>query len=271
MIEETSYQDSNVAKQYLEFTNSENGKIQQEVIWDVIEKTLQGFMTTSERSNDPAENLPLSVLDAGCGGGWLSAKLSETLGTGSQIFGCDFSKELISYAKETYPQTKFSNTKFEVADIISPLPYAEAQFDVVIFNMAGHDVSDLPAAMNNLSKVCKPDGKLLVTIANPYYAFPVGVWKRGLLGVLLKRMPKLNLRSYFEFTRVESRKFIWNHSFPSYFYTVPEYINTAKLAQFSLQQMQDLETKNSSENFDLRYRLFHFPMLLFIVFKKTLE
>ena len=46
MIEETSYQDSNVAKQYLEFTNSENGKIQQEVIWDVIEKTLQDFMST---------------------------------------------------------------------------------------------------------------------------------------------------------------------------------------------------------------------------------
>lgn len=264
MIEETSYQNSKVAKQYLEFTNSENGKIQQEVIFDAIAGTLSKREISQGKSS-------LTILDAGCGGGWLTAKLSETLDGNSKIMGCDFSKDLISYAKETYPQTKFSNIEFEVTDITSPLPYTEDQFDVVIFNMAGHDVSDLPATMQNLSRVCKPNGKLLVTIANPYYAFPVGVWKRGLLGVLFKRMPKLILRPYFEFTRAESRKFLWNHSFPSYFYTVPEYINTAKQAKFSLEEMRDLETKNSSENFDLRYRLFHFPMLLFMVFKKTLE
>ncbi len=264
MIDETSYQDSSVAKQYLEFTNYENGKIQQEVIFEAIASTFSVEELSQGKS-------PLKVLDAGCGGGWLTARLAETLSENSKVIGCDFSEDLISYAKEIYPQTKFPNTEFDVADITSPLPYEEAHFDVVIFNMAGHDVNDLPAAMENLSKVCKPNGKLLVTIANPYYAFPVGVWKRGLLGVLLKRMPKLTLRPYFEFTRGESRKFIWNHSFPSYFYTVPEYINTAKQAQFCLEQMQDLETKNSSENFDLRYRLFHFPMLLFMVFKKTLE
>lgn len=247
-----SYQNSDVAKNYIEFTNSKNGLIQQAIVFGAFSK----FIKPNQQ-----------ILDAGCGGGWLTEKIRTQFNdAGVKIIGCDFSEELISYAKSAFP-----NSKFDVADVTEKLPYESGQFDLTIFNMAGHDVKDLSAAFRELARATKPGGQILMTIANPYYAFPVGVWKRGLLGVILKRMPKLQLRPYFEFKRSEPRQFIWNHQFPSYFYTLPEYVESAGKAGLTLAALEDLESKENSESFDLRYRLFHFPMIQFLVFKKPLE
>jgi ubiquinone/menaquinone biosynthesis C-methylase UbiE len=215
-----SYQDSNIARDYIAFTNSENGQIQQDVLYLAILKYL-----------DP--NLDKDLLDAACGGGWLAGKLIEEF---AKVQGCDFSPELIRHAHEQYPKVNF-----KVADVTHTLPYSDEQFDAVIFNMAAHDVHDLPKAFSEISRITKTNGKIILTIANPYYAFPVGVWKRGLLGFLLRRKPRLLVRPFHFFKR-QSRQFTWNNKFTSYFYTLPEYIEHARAAQLQLTHMEDLES-----------------------------
>lgn len=247
-----SYQNSETALKYLEFTRSKNGQIQQEVLFQAILNHLP-----------PAQGG--KILDAACGGGWLAEKLAKELKT-SQVQGCDFSSGLIKDAKQNFPELTF-----QVADLTSPLPYPEAYFQTVILNMAAHDINNLNLAFQNISRVTEPNGNLIITIANPYYAFPVGVWKRGWLNFLLRRKPVLKLRSYFAFKNKTDRSFGWNGKFNSYFYTLPEYIQTARAAGFGLETMEDIQSLKDDPNFNMRYQLFRFPTMLLLVFKKLVK
>ncbi len=241
-----NYQDPEVAQDYTAFSDSENGLIQQEIIADALQPHL------------PESGL---VLDVACGNGWLAALLADKY----QVRACDFSAELIKEAKLRYP-----DVRFEVGDATQTLPYDSDMFDVSIFNMAAHDVSDLQKAFAEISRVTKNDSKILVTIANPYYSFPVGVWKRG-IGKLFGSMPWLKLRSYFDIKNKSSREFVWNEKFQSYFYTLPEYIEAARLANLELLGLEDLESKQDSSKFDLHFQLHNFPIILLLVFKKSLK
>ncbi|HEX3096038.1 MAG TPA: class I SAM-dependent methyltransferase [Patescibacteria group bacterium] len=248
-----SYQDIDIAKDYIAFTNSIDGKIQQEVVFKAISKNLDVAVGAT-------------ILDVACGGGWLANKLSGKYAA----FGCDFSPELIRHAKsqaEVLAGTQNSSAKFEIADTTDVLPYSDEQFDASIFNMSAHDVSNLEKTFAEISRVTKSGGKILMTVANPYYAFPVGIWKRGWLGFLLRRKPQLLVRPFFEFKR-KPRQFTWNGKFTSYFYTLPEYIKNARAAGLQLSAMEDLESGTDDENYSRRYQLFRFPVMQLLVFEK---
>jgi SAM-dependent methyltransferase len=238
-----SYQDPETAKLYAEFLNSEDGKIQREILWQHIEPLLP-------------QNQTIPVLDAGCGSGWLADKLS---GYYKHISGCDLSPELIEAAKVNYPPGEFT-----VADICQSLPFAENSFGLEILNMVAHDLEDQKKAFKNLFSVLRPGGCAIVSIINPYYAFPVGVWKRGWLGLLLMKKPKLLLRPYNFFVK-NSRVFVWKKNIPGFFYTLPETLNAALSAGFSLNYFGEVASNTDSKIFDLRYRLYRFPVML--VFK----
>lgn len=246
----TSYQDEKTARNYFKFINSENGLLQREVIFNALMRQLK---TGAEER----------LLDAACGSGWLSGLLHKQ---GLNVQGCDFSETLIALAKKENPEIIF-----QIADLNKALPYKNESFNTVIFNMAAHDVSNLQNAMTEISRVTKPGGKVFVSIANPYYAFPVGVWKRGLLGFLLGLKPKLRLRSYFDKKKQPDRSFVWNKDFTSYFYTLPEYITTAKQAGLSLENLEDIESKKNTKKFNLSYQLSRFPIILLLTFKKSGE
>jgi len=243
---DTSYQNGDTAKKYIEFTASENGRLQQKVLWEAIEPHLAGD----------------TVLDAACGGGWLAGKAAVL---GLQVKACDFSNGLVEYAQQQFPSIPFS-----VADV-SALPYKNSEFDIVIFNMAAHDVADVQKSFSEISRVTKPMGTVIVTVANPYYSFPVGVWKRGILGFLLRKKPKLLLRAYNSFKKIPNRAFVWNENFTSYFYTLPEYIEAAGKAHLSLTHLRDITADKDAEHFSLQYQLYQFPLMLLLVFKKRTE
>ncbi len=242
-----NYKDPEVAQNYTAFSDSENGLIQQEIIADAIQPHL------------PESGL---VLDVACGNGWLAALLADRY----EVRACDFSAELIKEAKLRYP-----DVNFEVGDATQTLPYDSNMFDLTIFNMAGHDVSDLPKAFSEITRVTKGGSKILVTIANPYYCFPVGVWKRGWRKFIPGQKPWLKLRSYFELKNKSSREFVWKENIQSFFYTLPEYIEAARLANLEVLGLQDLESKQDSSKFDFHFQLHNFPVILLLVFKKPLE
>ena len=116
----------------------------------------------------------------------------------------------------------------------------------------------------------KPKGLMLLTIINPYYAFPAGQWKRGLLRFLLGKKPKLILEAYNSFAK-KDRQFFWQKNIPGYFYTLPETINNILSAKFTLRQLEEVTSKEDSKNFDLNYRLYRFPIILLLKFEKSAE
>ena len=241
-----SYQDQQTALAYDAFTNSENGKLQQEIIFGALQKYLP-------------QGSEASMLDAGCGSGWLAGKLKNRF---PKTSGFDFSEPLVSLAKTRYPGIEFS-----VQDLNKKLALEGESFDCVITNMVLHDVADLGNAFSEIARILKPGGNCIATIANPYYAYPVGVWKRGILGFLLRKKPQLKLRPYNNL-RSQPRKFSWNNTFTAYFYPLSEYFQGALRNNLSVAGYEDLYAPSDSKTFNLSYQLHRFPTMLTLVFKK---
>lgn len=242
-----SYNSPKGAQQYIDFINSDSGKIEQEILPPYILKALG-----SETGQ--------AILDAGCGTGWLTAVLAKKYKT---AVGCDASAELVNYAKQTCP-----GHDFIVHDVTRPLPFPDANFGAIVANMSLHDVENVPEALVNFYKCIKPGGKLILTISNPYYSLPVGVWKRSFLGRLFLDKPRLVLRSYYWLKRMGTRRFSWGDNITSHFYTLPEYINWAQNAGFQLQSLTDIEAEKDSEKFNLQYQLYRYPYILMLAFIK---
>jgi SAM-dependent methyltransferase len=242
-----SYLRDQGALSYLEFINSDDGKVFKQVQGDAI----VGRISDNN----------LSILDAGCGPGWLSNRLTTL---GHKVEACDSAPLLIDYAKTHYP-----NINFVLADLTRDLPYPTESFDVIVLSMAALDLADQKTAFNNLHRVLKPGGKLIVTIVNPYYGYPVGVWKRGIIGFLLRRFPNLRLRPYNFYLRNSNRSFKWSGGrLTSYFYTLPEQLNAFLHARFKLAYIEDMLMDADDTNYSLQYRLYRFPIYLLIELTK---
>ncbi len=237
-----SYNSREGADEYIRFINSQDGLIEQAVLWEAVSARLG-------EAGGP-------VLDAACGQGWLTAKLATKCG---QAQGCDGSEYLIDYAKQHYPGGKFT-----VADLAKPLSCTGESFKTVILNMAAHDLPDQAAAFKNIFTVLKPGGKFIITIANPYYAYPVGVWKRGIIGRLLFKQPSLKVRPY----NLMEKNFVWGKNLKPHFYPLSEQINNALSAGFTLTHFEDLKMDKDSGKFNLNYQLYRFPHILLLEFKR---
>jgi ubiquinone/menaquinone biosynthesis C-methylase UbiE len=243
------YQNPAAAGAFSKFINSEDGRIQR----DLLYRKISAYIT----------NKNAGILDAACGQGWLAAAL-QTDYPGAKIEAFDSSEILINEARQKYP-----SINFRVADATQPLPYAEGSFNYAILNMAAHDIDNLQAAFANLNRSLKPGGTFIMTVANPYYSFPVGVWKRGLWGFLLNKKPALKVRPYHEFRR--GNLFNWKDGMSSYFYPLSEYLGKAVGAGFALKAMSDLDISTDNPRFNAHYQLHRFPMILLLVFEKSSE
>lgn len=237
-----AFEDDRSAKNYLAFLNSTDGKIQQEILL----KTLRPKITVGQ-----------TILDAACGNGWLTNALWRD---GFNIVGCDASDALLDTARR-----EFSNLEFTHADVTEQLPYSQNSFDVVIVNMSAQDVSDLAAMYKHIRTVLKIDGTLLVTVPNPSFAFPIGAWKRGLVGALLGQKPKLKLRPE-GFAKADPSKPVANFVRP-----LSEYLNAAINADLVFTRLEEIKSDIDSNAFDLNYRLFRYPLMLCLEFRKLSE
>ena len=92
-----------------------------------------------------------SVLDVGCGGGFLSNDLART---GFKVTGVDLSPESLKIA-EAYDETH--SVKYEVADAFS-LPYPDQSFDAVTAMDFLEHVDDPEKVIKEFSRVLKPHG-----------------------------------------------------------------------------------------------------------------
>ncbi len=245
-----AYQEANSAIKYLDFLNSPNGQIQQNILWQAISPRLP-------------KNPTSKILDAGCGPGWLTAKLHK-LFPGTQA--CDSSELFIKFAK-----SHNKNIAFTQAGLLEQLPYQTNYFDAVILNMVGPDLANLDLALKNIATNLKPGGKLIMTIPNPKYSFPAGVWKRGFFDILLGKKPKLVFQTPPPAGQKIQREFSNHSSIQSFYYTLENYQKAAQTAALTQTHKDEIRSLTDSKKFDLNYQLYRYPLLLLLEFSKLSE
>lgn len=101
------------------------------------------------------------ILDAGCGSGPLFAALRDR---GAVVSGFDASAGMLELARRRLGD----DADLRMADLGSPLPYADDTFDDVMAALVLHYLEDWGPALAELRRVLKPGGRLIVAVEHPF-------------------------------------------------------------------------------------------------------
>jgi 2-polyprenyl-3-methyl-5-hydroxy-6-metoxy-1,4-benzoquinol methylase len=103
----------------------------------------------------------LTVLDAGCGTGYLSKKLHDR---GARVTGIDFSERMIEIARAHNP-----DIDFRVDSCAELRTLTDASFDLVIANYVLMDTPDLQGTLHAFHRVLKTNGMAVLVFSHPCF------------------------------------------------------------------------------------------------------
>ncbi len=106
----------------------------------------------------------LTVLDAGCGEGYLSRILARN---GATVTGIDSSARLIEAAR-VQNLTDARAVSFDVASV-DQVPYADNTFDLVVCNHLINDLSDPSKPISEFARVLRSGGRLVILMLHPCF------------------------------------------------------------------------------------------------------
>ncbi|MGH7997895.1 MAG: bifunctional demethylmenaquinone methyltransferase/2-methoxy-6-polyprenyl-1,4-benzoquinol methylase UbiE [Brasilonema sp.] len=96
-----------------------------------------------------------TTLDLCCGSGDLSFRLARRIGRTGQVYGVDFSPQLLEIARERsqsqYPQHSIDWVEADVLD----LPFEDNRFDAATMGYGLRNVTDIPRSLKELHRVLK--------------------------------------------------------------------------------------------------------------------
>lgn len=118
---------------------------------------LDGFLDLLNRH---LESVPSDILEVGCGQGIRTAMMARAY-SAAQITGFDRSDELLASAR----LQKEPNLTFAAGDLYH-LPYKDKSFDLVYARLVFMHLTDPVAAIDELQRVLKPGGTLLIEDAD---------------------------------------------------------------------------------------------------------
>ncbi len=117
------------------------------------------------------------ILDLAAGTGTSSAPFADR---GAQTVPCDFSLGMLKVGRRRRPDLAF------VAGDAMRLPFADAAFDAVTISFGLRNVADVPAALQELLRVTRPGGRLLVCeFSHPTW----GPWRTVYTRYLMRALP----------------------------------------------------------------------------------
>jgi 2-polyprenyl-3-methyl-5-hydroxy-6-metoxy-1,4-benzoquinol methylase len=106
----------------------------------------------------------LTVLDAGCGEGYLSRILASN---GAIVTGVDFSAEQIEAARKQDLNDALT-VSFDVASVYE-LPYPDSTFDLVVCNHVLNDLHDPGRPISEFARVLRNGGRLVILMLHPCF------------------------------------------------------------------------------------------------------
>ncbi len=194
----------------------------------------------------------LTVLDAGCGEGYLSHILAQREAI---VTGIDIAPNMVELAR-----TKDSDGKitYQVADLCQPLPEYQQHFDLVASFFVLNDVYDYRGFLTTLANALKIGGRAVFFLNNPY-----SLVVRG------------HLTEYFaDSGKAFSYRGMAEAGVKVHFYhrTLQEYLDAATSAGFVLERLVDVPTPEGT--FKRRPDTlipvgYHFPFFMILSFVKV--
>ncbi|MCD6355955.1 MAG: methyltransferase domain-containing protein [Anaerolineaceae bacterium] len=138
--------------------------------WDKVAKKLRTWKGLGRYYNSRVSeiyqfNIPArqTVLDVGTGSGELLASLKPENG-----LGIDISSGMIELAKELHP-----NLNFLQMDAVNFK--LKNQYDFVVLSDSINDLWDVQSTLENISKVLKGNGRLILNFYNRFWEFPLKI------------------------------------------------------------------------------------------------
>lgn len=142
-------------------------------IWNACGEAFDSYTTASDSFAENIERPAIQqlignidgarLLDLGCGSGTYSVSFAEQ---GSQVVALDLSATMISLAQER-AEKRGVKADFRVRDIREPLPFDDAEFDIVFTATALHYVEDIGSFMREAARVMKPTARLVASVLHP--------------------------------------------------------------------------------------------------------
>jgi 2-polyprenyl-3-methyl-5-hydroxy-6-metoxy-1,4-benzoquinol methylase len=99
-----------------------------------------------------------TILDVGCGAGYMSLELARN---GYHVTAFDISSASIHQAKEVLQTNPFTKDFGSLQYQVMPLHDAQGEYDVVLFSVSLHHMTDMPGALDKAKSLLKPGGHLL--------------------------------------------------------------------------------------------------------------
>ncbi len=99
-----------------------------------------------------------TVLDLACGPGLVACEFAPFA---HHVTGIDLTPKMIEQAEERQKARGLANLSFQVGDVL-PLPFPDASFSVMLTRYSFHHFLDPKAVLEEMVRVCKPGGKILV-------------------------------------------------------------------------------------------------------------
>jgi SAM-dependent methyltransferase len=141
--------------------------------WDACGAAFDRYTSTEDSFSENVERPVIesmlgelsgaNALDLGCGSGVYATRLAAR---GARVVGVDLSAAMLDLARQR-ARSREAMLDLLVADISRPLPFADAQFDLVFTATALHYVEDLNAVMRETARVLRPQGRLIASLLHP--------------------------------------------------------------------------------------------------------
>jgi SAM-dependent methyltransferase len=108
-----------------------------------------------------------TVADLGCGTGRWTLRLAQA---GARVTALDFSEGMLARARQKAAEAGLT-PDFLQHDLTSALPLPGDAFDIVLSCLALEHVPALAATFAEMTRICRPDGRIIVTAMHPAMMF----------------------------------------------------------------------------------------------------